>query len=354
MRGREPPADVTLRLDALAGRGDADGAAIARIRRAASQYRRRLNTKDPAVGDPAPAARCRLPGPHRPTPGRGGVIPPVRRWRRQTPRCRPVGPRQPPGRRRNRPESLRPHPPGSPAGPGRHPGRPHHRDGRKRFRPGLRRGAVPPSPAGLGALVLDDRTIPADPAETATALAAAFATRLATLDWTEAARQFQARAACLRQIDETIPELSDAALAASVQDWLAPHLTGLAKLSDATKLDLVALLRARLGWEAASRLDRDLPTHLTLPHGRAAIDYTQPVPLAAARAQIFYGQRTTPLLCAGRVKLQFALLSPAGRPVAITADLAGFWGGAWADVRRDMRGRYPRHDWPENPGTGSP
>ena len=64
---------------------------------------------------------------------------------------------------------------------------------------------------------------------------------------------------------------------------------------------------------------------------------------------MFYGQRTTPVLCGGRVPLQFALLSPAGRPVAITADLAGFWGGAWADVRRDMRGRYPRHDWPEAP-----
>ena len=201
----------------------------------------------------------------------------------------------------------------------------------------------------LGALVLDDRTIPADPAETAAALAGALATRLGTLDWTDAARQLQARAAWLRTVDETVPDLSDTALAACVQDWLAPHLTGLSRLADAARLDLVALLRGYLGWEAAARLDRDLPTHLALPQGRAAIDYTQPVPLAAARAQAFYGQRTTPLLCGGRVKLQFALLSPAGRPVAITADLAGFWGGAWADVRRDMRGRYPRHDWPERP-----
>ena len=80
------------------------------------------------------------------------------------------------------------------------------------------------------------------------------------------------------------------------------------------------------------------------------IDYEQPVPVAAARAQAFYGLRETPKLCAGRVKLQLALLSPAGRPVAITGDLAGFWAGAWADVRKDMRGRYPRHDWPEDPG----
>jgi ATP-dependent helicase HrpB len=104
-----------------------------------------------------------------------------------------------------------------------------------------------------------------------------------------------------------------------------------------------------LGWEHAARLDRELPTHLALPGGRAAIDYAGPVPVASARAQAFYGQATTPTLANGRLKLQFALLSPAGRPIAITADLAGFWGGAWADVRRDMRGRYPKHDWPERP-----
>jgi ATP-dependent helicase HrpB len=92
-----------------------------------------------------------------------------------------------------------------------------------------------------------------------------------------------------------------------------------------------------------------LPTHLALPGGRAAVDYTQPVPLAEARAQAFYGLTHTPRLAEGRVDLRLALLSPAGRPVAITADLAGFWLGAWADVRKDMRGRYPRHQWPENP-----
>jgi ATP-dependent helicase HrpB len=79
------------------------------------------------------------------------------------------------------------------------------------------------------------------------------------------------------------------------------------------------------------------------------VDYTQPVPLAEARAQAFYGLAETPLLAGGRVELRLALLSPARRPIAITADLAGFWRGAWADVRKDMRGRYPRHDWPERP-----
>ena len=155
--------------------------------------------------------------------------------------------------------------------------------------------------------------------------------------------------ACSTASIPDVADLSDAQLAAGVREWLAPHLVGTAKLADVARLDLVSLLRGLLGWDHASRLDRDLPTHLPLPGGRAAIDYCQPVPLASARAQAFYGQRTTPTLAGGRVPLQFALLSPAGRPVAITADLAGFWSGAWADVRRDMRGRYPRHDWPEHP-----
>jgi ATP-dependent RNA helicase HrpB len=95
-----------------------------------------------------------------------------------------------------------------------------------------------------------------------------------------------------------------------------------------------------------------LPQHLVLPGTRAAIDYTQPVPVASARAQAFYGLTETPRLAGGRAPLQLALLSPAGRPVAVTADLAGFWRGGWADVRRDMRGRYPRHAWPEDPSLG--
>ena len=121
------------------------------------------------------------------------------------------------------------------------------------------------------------------------------------------------------------------------------------RMAEVAKLDVHTLLRGRLGWDHAARLDRDLPTHIELPNGRAPIDYNQAVPVAAARAQAFYGPHATPTLAGGRVKLQFALLSPAGRPIAITADLLGFWAGAWADARRDMRGRYPKHDWPERP-----
>jgi ATP-dependent helicase HrpB len=120
------------------------------------------------------------------------------------------------------------------------------------------------------------------------------------------------------------------------------------RLSDLEKIDLHAILLGLMPRDLASRLDRELPTHLSLSAGRAAIDYTEAPPLASAKAQAFYGMATTPKLAGGRIALRLALLSPAGRPIAVTADLGGFWKGAWADARRDMRGRYPRHRWPED------
>ena len=148
--------------------------------------------------------------------------------------------------------------------------------------------------------------------------------------------------------DAPWPDLSDTTLKARVQDWLTPCLNGVTRLADLEKLDLHAILRGLIPWDLVARLDRELPTHPDLPAGRAAIDYTEAPPLASARAQAFYGMAATPRLAAGRVPLRLALLSPAGRPIAVTADLAGFWKGAWADARRDMRGRYPKHHWPED------
>lgn len=203
----------------------------------------------------------------------------------------------------------------------------------------------------LGALVLSDRTVPVDPAEVATLLADTVAVQqLKPLKPSETVRQFRARVALMREIepDAGWTDLTDEALIGTVRDWLAPHLRGMTRLADLERLDLLTILRGCLPWELAARLDKILPTHLTLPHGRAPVDYTEPVPIAEARAQAFYGMETTPLLAGGRVKLRLALLSPAGRPIAITADLANFWRGAWADARRDMRGRYPKHDWPED------
>jgi ATP-dependent helicase HrpB len=165
----------------------------------------------------------------------------------------------------------------------------------------------------------------------------------------------QARVALMRSLepDAGWPDLSDDALKATIRAWLPAWLAGINRVADLTRLDLHAILRGLLPWDLATRLDRDLPTHLTLQGGRAAIDYGEAPPLASARAQAFYGMATTPQLAGGRVPLRLALLSPAGRPIAVTADLAGFWKGAWADARRDMRGRYPKHNWPEDGGKST-
>ncbi len=357
---QDPPADITLRLAALEGAADADRAAVARIRRAAGQYRRRLGLRDTAPeGDPARliaagfpdriAQRRGEPGSFR-LAGGGGARLQLSDPLAKAPLLAVASLEMKSGARirmaaplaaANLPASLA-----------------------ARVTEVVESGLDPVTGSvlarrrrRLGALILEDRTEPADPAETAAALARA--ATLAQLPWTEAARQFQARIALIRRLepDEPWPDLSDEALAAD-RAWLAPHLHGLNRLADLAQLDMAAILRATLdtlpdGWQRAQRLDRDLPTHLPLPRGRAAVDYTQPVPLAEARAQHFYGLKETPKLAAGRAELRLALLSPAGRPVAITADLAAFWRGAWADVRKDMRGRYPRHDWPERPDAPS-
>jgi ATP-dependent helicase HrpB len=202
----------------------------------------------------------------------------------------------------------------------------------------------------LGALVLEERSAPPDPAEAASVLLEAVRSDPARLPWTDGARNLQARLSLMHGLEPAIwPASDDASLLANLSEWLGPHLFGLTRLADLAALDLGAMLLGRLDWSLKNRLDKELPTHLALPHGRAAVDYTEPVPIAAARAQYFYGLAETPKLAGGRVPLRLALLSPAGRPIALTADIAGFWKGAWADARRDMRGRYPKHNWPENP-----
>ena len=207
----------------------------------------------------------------------------------------------------------------------------------------------------FGPLVLEEAPLAhADPEAVAAALADAAAERgLRDLNWTDAARQTQARIGWMRKVEgEAWPDVSDAALAASVRDWLAPHLHGRARLSELGALDVTALLRETLPWDRQRALDAALPPRLALPGGRsAAIDYARDVPTLEARAQHLFGLAAPPPLAGGRVPLQVALLSPAGRPIALTGDLAGFWKGAWAEVRKEMRGRYPRHAWPEDPSA---
>lgn len=202
----------------------------------------------------------------------------------------------------------------------------------------------------LGALVLEESAAPPDPADAVAALLEAVRNDPSRLPWSKVARNFQARLRLMHALEaDTWPASDDESLITGLADWLGPHLHGLTRLGDLAALDLSAILLGRLDWTLKTRLDRELPTHLPLPGGQATVDYTEPVPIAAARAQHFYGLAETPKLAGGRVPLRLALLSPAGRPIALTADIAGFWRGAWADARRDMRGRYPKHNWPENP-----
>jgi len=205
----------------------------------------------------------------------------------------------------------------------------------------------------FGPLVLEEHALPApDPATVAAALARAVAERgLRDLDWTEAAKQMRARIRWMRALEGADwPDVSDGALIAAAGEWLAPHLHGLTRLSDVKALDPVALLRAMMAWDRQKRLDTALPARLDLPGGRsAAVDYDREVPTLEARAQHLFGLDGLPPLAGGRVALQVALLSPAGRPIAITGNLGEFWRGGWRDARKDMRGRYPKHAWPEEP-----
>jgi ATP-dependent helicase HrpB len=202
----------------------------------------------------------------------------------------------------------------------------------------------------LGALILEESSAPADAAAAATVLFQAIRSDPSHLPWTSEARNLQARLKLMHGLEPDIwPAADDESLILNLENWLEPYLQGLTRLSDLARLDLAVLLAGRLDWNLKNRLDKELPEHLSLPGGRAAVDYTEPVPIAAARAQYFYGLAETPKLANGRVPLRLALLSPAGRPIALTADIQSFWRGGWADARRDMRGRYPKHKWPENP-----
>ncbi|MGC5748582.1 ATP-dependent helicase HrpB [Gluconobacter sp. NFX36] len=207
----------------------------------------------------------------------------------------------------------------------------------------------------LGALILRDRNTEVTPEEAQALLLQQIQSDLPrVLDWSDATRQFQARVAHARiTYAPHLPDLSVEALAQSLE-WLEPYLAGCDRLTQVKALDLLSILRAQLDYADLSALDRKVPPRLTLKASTHEIDYTGAIPTVSARAQAFYGTATTPVLADGQVALQCALLSPAGRPQAITADLAGFWKGSWLDMRKDMRGRYPRHDWPEDPTTAEP
>jgi ATP-dependent helicase HrpB len=147
------------------------------------------------------------------------------------------------------------------------------------------------------------------------------------------------------------PAVSDEALAATTDVWLAPWLDGVTRRDHLARLSLTEILRALLPWDKQRELDQLAPTHLQVPSGsNIRIDYLdESAPAVSVRLQEVFGLDATPRIGGGRVPITFKLLSPAQRPVQVTRDLASFWRGSYADVRKDMRGRYPKHYWPENP-----
>ncbi len=181
---------------------------------------------------------------------------------------------------------------------------------------------------------------------------------LGILPWEPESRDLQARVDFVRRVGggEDWPDLSDEALTADLDGWLAPWLEGLTRRDHLARVPIAEALRARLGWERVRALDSLAPTHLTVPSGsRIRIDYLdESAPAVAVRLQEVFGLAATPRLANGRIPITFKLLSPAHRPVQVTRDLASFWARGYAEVRKDLRGRYPKHHWPDDPLHAEP
>ncbi len=211
----------------------------------------------------------------------------------------------------------------------------------------------------LGAIALAEQTLPVTPGlEAATQLAEGIASLgIARLPWSKAQLQLRDRVKFLRNAEgDEWPDLSDAALAQTAATWLAPFITERTSLAQITPDDLAAALDALLPWNMRQRLEAEAPTHFTAPTGsNVPIDYDHPEgPKISIRVQELFGLAHHPSIANGKLPLIVELLSPAHRPVQVTRDLPGFWRGSYAAVKAEMKGRYPRHPWPDDPASAAP
>ena len=210
----------------------------------------------------------------------------------------------------------------------------------------------------FGELILEDRAVH-EPDHAQVTAALLFGLRrigLAALPWTKELHQWRARVALLHRLDPTWPDLSDDALTNTLEQWLEPFLTRLTSLAQLRRLDLQAPLDSQLTWQQRQELPRLAPTHITVPSGsHVRLDYEQGEwPILAVRLQEMFGCQETPRIAGGTIPVMVHLLSPAGRPVQITKDLASFWRSTYQDVKKELRGRYPRHHWPDDPFSAQP
>jgi len=212
----------------------------------------------------------------------------------------------------------------------------------------------------LGAILISARPLPIlAPEAAAVILTEQVGRRFGQiLRWDREARQLQARVALLRRVEpeQGWPDLSDDWLRVHLTEWLGPWLFGKQSLAEVGDLDLRAILLSRLDWRLQERLREQTPEGLRTPAGNSRrLDYTAgPEPVLAVRLQEMFGTTRSPTVCGGRVPVTLHLLSPAQRPVQVTQDLAGFWRRGYAEVRKELRGRYPRHHWPEDPTEAAP
>ena len=211
----------------------------------------------------------------------------------------------------------------------------------------------------LGALRLAEQNLSVEPTlENARILARGVAALgVERLPWTKAQTQLRDRVGFLRAAEgEEWPDLGDAALARSAEDWLAPFIIGRANFAAVAPSDLDAALASLLPYELSRRLDVEAPAFFETPAGsRVALDYAAPNgPLLSVRVQELYGLAKHPTLARGRAAVTLELLSPAHRPIQTTRDLPGFWAGSWSEVKKEMKGRYPRHLWPDDPASAAP
>jgi ATP-dependent helicase HrpB len=210
----------------------------------------------------------------------------------------------------------------------------------------------------LDSLVLEDKPLrAADPEKMRAAMIeGARALGLAALPWSDELRKWCERVAFVRQLDESWPDLSDGALLASLGDWLGPFLDGVSRKDHLARVDLGAALRALVPWDRQRQLDSLAPTHVEVPSGsRVPIDYANPAePTLSVRLQEMFGLTDTPKVGGGKVAVTVHLLSPARRPVQVTRDLASFWANGYRAVKAELKGRYPRHYWPDDPLIAEP
>ena len=212
----------------------------------------------------------------------------------------------------------------------------------------------------LGALVLEEKpSTNADPALIAEAMTEGVRDMgLAALPWTEGAKILRARVMFLRRLfpEEGWPDLSDDALLTSLSDWLTPYLAGISRKSHLDRLDMHQIIQSLIPHDLARKMDRLAPVRIEVPSGAdVRIDYeTEGDPVLRVRLQEMFGLARTPAIAEGRSPLRIELLSPAGRPLAVTQSLETFWTNGYPSVRSDMRGRYPKHAWPEDPLNATP